>query len=110
MLGGLKFTLFPRLVKVQPYIQASAGYLGIGAAVTGFSVYASPNYDADYGVLEGLAGLDLPITSRLDLRAIEIGAGHAFTSSDHTQITFVSASVGLVLHFQSRLRKLNAPQ
>ena len=93
-LGGVKLTIHPPFLNIRPYLQASAGYLG-----TTESPSYGPTTSAKYIAAEGLAGLDLPLIPILDLRVIELGAGHALNSVNATKPTFVTASAGLVLHF-----------
>jgi hypothetical protein len=88
-LAGLKLTIKPPFFRARPYLQGSAGYLGT-------YTNGSSNH---YFATEILAGVDLPILPILDLRAIEVGGGHALTSSANTKPTFYTIGAGLVLHF-----------
>ncbi len=93
-LGGVKLTIHPPFWNIRPYLQGSFGYLG-----TTDTTSTGPTTTARYAATEVLAGLDLPLIPVLDLRVVEIGAGHALNSVDSTKPTFLTASAGLVLHF-----------
>ena len=98
-LGGLKLTIHPPFLNIRPYLQGSVGYLGTTATDLGSASVTETTTHANYVATEVFAGLDLPLLPILDLRVLEIGAGHAINSVDSTKPTFVTASAGLVLHF-----------
>jgi hypothetical protein len=109
VLGGFKLTVNPNFLKIRPYLQASAGYLGTSVPFpyNGYDLQTT-TYGSSVAA-EALAGVDLPLTRLLDLRLIEIGAGHSLTSSNFSKPTFVTASAGLVVHFQSQSHKIKLP-
>jgi hypothetical protein len=118
VLGGLKLTIHLPLLHIRPYVQGSVGYLGTTATPKSqLDGVAGQTTTAKYVAAELFAGLDLPLLRILDLRVVEVGAGHALSSVDlkpmfvpvsdgyalrsgsSTTPTFVTASAGLVLHF-----------
>ena len=88
-LAGVKLTIAPPVIRVRPYIQGSAGYLGTSTGSRSDKFFAT----------EVLGGVDLPILPLLDFRMVEVGAGRALTSSSGNSPTFVTVNTGLVLHF-----------
>ena len=84
-LGGVRASAGTPIKWIRPFGEVVAGYAKFGP------VYAYNTYTK----VEGLIGVDLPIASFVDIRAIELGAGALFGPSTHgTQ----SIGAGLVFH------------
>jgi hypothetical protein len=88
-LGGVKLTAHVPIFNLKPYVQGSAGYFN--ALHNGI--------DNRYTVAEVLAGIDIPILHNVDIRAVEVGVGHAIETNDGSKPTLVTASSGVVFHF-----------
>ncbi len=89
VLGGVRASTGTPIHWLRPFGEVAAGYAKFGP------VYAYNTYTK----VEGLLGVDIPVASVLDIRAIELGAGALFGPSTHgTQ----SIGVGLVLHTPRR--------
>ncbi|HLI76049.1 MAG TPA: hypothetical protein VKV02_03820 [Acidobacteriaceae bacterium] len=84
-LGGVRASVGTPIKWIRPYAGFAVGYDKFGP-VYGYNTYTKA---------EGLLGVDVPVTSFLDIRAIELGAGALFGSTSHgTQ----SIGAGLVFH------------
>ena len=84
-LGGVRASTGTPIKWIRPFAEFAAGYAKFGP------VYAYNTYTK----AEGLVGVDVPIGSFIDIRAIELGAGALFGPSTHgTQ----SIGAGLVFH------------
>jgi hypothetical protein len=84
------------LLHLRPYLQASGGYLGTYEAPSGSSNTTVNHFYA----AEVLGGVDYPILPRIDIRILEVGAGHALnTNGSATRPSFVTASTGAVFRF-----------
>lgn len=95
-LVGLKIGIHVPLLHLTPYLQGSAGYLGTYESPSGSSNRTVNHYYA----AEVLGGVDYPLLPRIDLRVIEIGAGHALNATGNaTKPSFVTASTGVVVRF-----------
>jgi hypothetical protein len=95
-LVGLKIGVHVPLLHLTPYLQGSGGYLGTYESPSGSSNRTVNHYYA----AEVLGGVDYPLLPRIDIRVIEIGAGHALNATGNaTKPSFVTASTGVVLRF-----------
>lgn len=93
---GLKLGVQVPLLHLRPYIQASGGYLGTYLAPSGSSTTTANHYYA----AEILGGVDYPLLPRIDIRVLEVGAGHSLNSNANAiRPTFVTASTGVVFRF-----------
>jgi hypothetical protein len=102
VLSGLKLTIKPPAIKMKPYVEAAAGYLGtrtvnvssnpLGAGTVGGT------FENKYAVYEILGGIDYPLVHFVDFRVIEIGGGHSLLDGSQGASLF-TVSTGLVLHF-----------
>ena len=85
VMGGLHGSTGTPIKFLRPFGEVVAGYSKFGP------VYAYNTYTK----FEGVLGVDVPIASFVDIRAIELGAGALFGSGTHgTQ----SIGAGLVFH------------
>jgi len=105
-LGGLKLGIKPPYFKLQPYIQASGGYLGtrtVNENSTGIYPYPSVGgtLTNHYAGWEILGGVDYPLIRFFDLRLLEVGAGRGYDilSTSAPSITVLTVNSGLVFHF-----------
>jgi hypothetical protein len=88
-LGGLRGEFKTPVRWLRPYAQVSLGYMRSNAAKVN-----PRNYD-NFTQVEGFGGVDIPLLSVLDIRAIEFGVGGAFGPSTHS---IQSIGVGVVFH------------
>jgi hypothetical protein len=94
-MAGIRLGIHPPVIRIKPYIEAAAGYLGtrsFNAASSGST------YNNHYVAYEIIGGVDYPLMRFLDLRAIEIGGGTAYNTSG-TNASILTINTGLVLHF-----------
>ena len=84
-LGGVRASTGTPIRWIRPFAEFAGGYDKFGP------VY---NYST-YTKVEGLVGVDVPIASFVDIRAIELGAGALFGPSTHST---QSIGAGLVFH------------
>ena len=101
-LGGLRASFATRFKYIRPYVQVDGGFARSNIVgeyhpvAPGLSPF-NPALDyRNYGQVQGVAGIDVPLFSIIDLRAIEFTGGEMFGSSSHSTETI---SAGLVLHF-----------
>jgi len=113
-MAGPRLSLRTPIVHIKPYIAAEAGYVDTrtaGSTVTsngGGSTVATnaATITNQYAAWEIFGGVDVPIFSHIDFRAVEIGGGRSFTVSSNAftvnssqQITLFSIDTGIVVHF-----------
>ena len=84
-LGGVRASTGTPIKWIRPFASIHAGYDKFGP------VYAYNTYTK----VEGHLGVDIPIASFIDIRAIELGAGALFGPSSHGT---ESIGVGRVFH------------
>jgi len=103
-LAGVKLGIKIPFVAIKPYVQASGGYLGTRAKITTGAPTGGTSRDHFVGY-EIFAGADIPIAPFFDLRAIEIGGGHAYNFSGlndtagNYSINVFTVSTGVVFRF-----------
>jgi hypothetical protein len=103
-LAGVKLGVKLPFIAIKPYVQASGGYLGTRTKITAGAPTGGISRDHFVGY-EFFAGADIPIAPFFDLRAVEIGGGHAYNisglndTSGNYSINVFTVSTGLVLHF-----------
>ncbi len=96
-LAGIKLGVHPPIIRIKPYIQASAGYLAT-RTVNQSTGLAGTTFTNKYAVYEVLGGIDYPLVPFLDLRLIEIGAGQVILNNSNNP-NLLTINTGLVLHF-----------
>ena len=102
VLAGLKVGFHPPLLPIKPYVQFSGGYLGTrGGVTTGAAVgSANPQHFAAYEIL---GGLDYSVFPLIDLRVVEVGAGHGYffsgANNNDPNVSFITINTGIVVHF-----------
>jgi hypothetical protein len=84
-LGGVRGSIGTPIRWLRPFASIDGGYSKFGP------VYAYNNY----GKFEGHVGVDVPIASFIDIRAIEFGAGALVGPSSHGT---ESIAAGIVIH------------
>lgn len=103
---SLRLGFQPPLLSLKPYVQGGVGYLGTRTVnkTTSFgsTTPAGGTFRNQYATVGFHAGVDKPLVPFLDLRIVEVGYAHAFstgisTSADNAN-TF-SISTGLAAHF-----------
>ena len=102
-LFGVRLTVRPPVLRLKPYIQASAGYLNsrttnVSTPPGQTSGQIGGTFSNDYAAYEILGGVDYPLLGPLDLRIIEIGAGQGLGNGNYNP-AFVTVNSGIVLHF-----------
>ena len=90
-LGGVRASFATRFKYIRPYASVDAGYARTDAAV-------AETYQ-QYTQVQGYVGVDVPLFSVLELRAIELGAGELFGPSSHST---ESIGAGVVFRFGGR--------
>jgi len=117
-MAGPRLALRVPILHIKPYIAAEGGYVAtrtIGTTVTGISVVnntvatASTPITNQYAAWEIFGGVDVPIFSHLDFRAVEFGGGKGYLANSgvsninfgntSTQISLISIDTGIVVHF-----------
>jgi hypothetical protein len=93
-LVGIKLTVKPPLLRIKPYIQASAGYV----ATRTFSA-SNTTINNKYVAYEILGGIDYPLIHFVDMRVIEVGGGQTVLSGASNSPSLFSIDTGLVFHF-----------
>jgi hypothetical protein len=98
-MAGLRVAFNPPLIRLKPYIQGSGGYV---ATRTLNASYGTGTYSNEYAAWEICGGIDIPIATFVDLRAVELGGGtgvsiHAI--ADSPNISLFTVNAGLVFHF-----------
>ncbi|HVG26513.1 MAG TPA: hypothetical protein VM865_02820 [Acidobacteriaceae bacterium] len=89
VLGGVRAGVNTPLRWLHPYAQVSAGWARTNAAEQ-----LPINYQ-NFTQVQGFVGADVTLLPRVDLRAIELGAGEIFGSSSHS---IQSIGIGVVFH------------
>ncbi len=101
-LGGLRASFNTPWKYIRPYAQVDGGMARTNAVGQLHTVSAglnqlNPALDyKNYGQVQGVAGLEVPLFSFIDLRAIEFTEGEMFGSSTHNVATI---SAGVLFHF-----------
>jgi len=114
-MAGPELALRVPIVHIKPYISAEGGYVatrtaGLTTNVAGSTVTANPaTITNQYAAWEVFGGIDVPIFSHVDFRAIEFGGGKGYLanvgvsninfSNTNTQISLISIDTGVVVHF-----------
>jgi hypothetical protein len=101
-LAGLKFAMHPSTTRFKPYVQLSTGFAE-QRHTTGSGAYATLNAE-EYFAFEFLAGVDYPLTKRIDLRCAEVGIAptHAIVTNGtalQSSPSIVTLNSGLVFRF-----------
>ncbi|MGP8260193.1 MAG: hypothetical protein ACLQM6_09620 [Acidobacteriaceae bacterium] len=94
---GLKLGMHPPVLRIKPYVQASAGYLGTRTFSTSVPVGSTNN--GTYITWEILGGIDFPLMHFIDLRAIELGGGQGIDTGSGSNASLFTVNTGLVAHF-----------
>ena len=101
---GFRIAFKPPVIKIKPYIQASAAYVAPRPLlVSNGTTTTTVGHDEFLGYAV-IGGVDYPIMRLLDVRIIEIGGGKAydtsgFFSDNSTSISIFTINTGLVVHF-----------
>lgn len=95
VLGGVRGVFHTPIVPLKPYVQLSAGLGRSNYGLYGPSLSNGFEYHA-------FAGLDIRVSSLLDIRAVEIGYG-GLTGSGQASGTYPlkSVGIGVVIHLPS---------
>jgi hypothetical protein len=96
-LGGLRAGIHVPFTWLHPYAQISGGYGRLNDESLSGTV--NPRVFTNYTQVEGFVGADITLLPVLDLRAIELGAGEMFGSSNHS---IQSIGIGVVFHTPRR--------
>ncbi len=94
-LGGLRLAVKPPFFHLKPWIEGAVGYVGTDSKAS----TAASGTTAHYAAAEVIGGIDTPLAPFFSWRIVEVGGGHAFTSSDGTKPTLFTIGTGLVFHF-----------
>jgi hypothetical protein len=94
---GFKLGIHPPVIRIKPYVQASAGYLGTRTFSTSIPVGSTNN--GTYIAWEILGGIDLPLMSHIDLRAIELGGGQGIGTGSGSNASLFTVNTGVAIHF-----------
>ena len=94
---GLKLGIRPPVIRIKPYVQASAGYLGTRTYSTSIATNSTSNND--YITWEILGGIDYPLMHFVDFRIVEVGAGQGWNTGSGGNANIFTVNTGLVLHF-----------
>jgi hypothetical protein len=102
--GAIRLAFKPPILKIKPYVQVGAGYLGTRTVnVSTNPVSGTPvggTFTNKYATWNVQGGIDTPIAPFLDWRVVEVGAGHAFnTGFTSGNANLFSVATGLVLRF-----------
>ena len=102
-LVGIKFGVHPPIIRIKPYIQASAGYVAT-RTVNVSNINPSPGgnsttFSNKYAAYEILGGIDYPLVHFVDIRLIEIGGGKVILNGSTSNPNLLTVNAGLVLHF-----------
>ena len=92
-LGGIRASFATPIRFIRPYGEFVVGYARTNAA--GYDFTTGINNYSNYVEAEGLVGVDVPVASFLDIRAIELGGGALFGPNSHG---LESVGAGLVFH------------
>jgi hypothetical protein len=102
-LVGLKLGVHPPLIRIKPYIQASAGYVAtrtVNVSTTNPPVGGlSGTFTNKYAAYEILGGIDYPLVHFVDARLIEIGGGKVILNGSANSPSLFTINAGLVFHF-----------
>jgi len=113
---GPRLALRVPIIHIKPYIEAAGGYVatrtnGTIATPGGGNSTATiaSTITNQYAAWEIFGGVDVPILSHLDFRAVEIGGGKGYLANagvtninftnTNTQISLLSIDTGIVVHF-----------
>lgn len=95
---GLRLGIHPPVIRVKPYVEAAAGYLG--TRTYSVSIPARSTNNGTYVTWEILGGVDYPLMHLVDWRVIELGGGQGII---HTgpggNASLFTINTGLVVHF-----------
>jgi hypothetical protein len=99
---GIKLGVHPPVIRIKPYIQASAGYVAT-RTVNVSNINPSPGgnsttFTNKYAAYEILGGIDYPLVHFIDFRVIEIGGGKVILNGTSNP-SLLTINTGLVLHF-----------
>lgn len=99
-MGGIRLSINPPLLRIKPYVQASAGYVATRTANVS-SGLAGATFTNKCAAWEILGGIDYPLMKFLDFRVIEVGGGQAYPllSSFNSNISMFTINTGVVFHF-----------
>jgi hypothetical protein len=99
-MGGIRLGINPPLIRIKPYVQASAGYVAT-RTVNVSSGLVGQTFTNKCPAWEILGGIDYPLMRFLDLRVIEVGGGQAYPllSSSNSNISMFTINTGVVFHF-----------
>jgi len=113
---GPRLALRVPIIHIKPYVEAAGGYmarrtLGTVTTGTGSNTTATTGVPItnQYAAWEVFGGVDVPIFSHVDFRAVEFGGGKGYLanagvtninfSNTNTQISLISIDTGIVVHF-----------
>ena len=107
-LGGIRASFHTPIHWLRPYAEIAGGYGRNNASglytntisvnnnvtppLTQSTVSYNPSLFADYGLLKGFVGVDVPLLPYLSIRAIELGEGEAIGSAPTLQTTTVTTT------------------
>jgi hypothetical protein len=95
--AGLKLGIHPPIIRIKPYVEAAAGYLGTRTFSTSIPVGSTTN--GTYISWEILGGIDYPLMHFVDLRLIEVGGGQGISTGTGQNASLFTVNSGLVVHF-----------
>ncbi len=102
ILAGPRLGIKLPVIRLKPYIQASAGYLRTRTTIAHTPLPAGAQDTATFAAYEFLGGVDYPIAPFIDIRVIELGGGQgisAFPSGPGSNVSLFTVNSGLVVHF-----------
>jgi len=113
---GPRLALRVPIVHIKPYVEAAGGYVAtrtngtiVTAAGGNTTATVASTITNQYAAWEVFGGVDVPIFSHLDFRAVEFGGGKGYLANSgvtninfnnsNTQISLISIDTGVVVHF-----------
>jgi hypothetical protein len=112
---GPRLALRVPIIHIKPYVEAAGGYVatrtnGTVSNISGATVTSSASTISNqYAAWEVFGGVDVPIFSHIDFRAIEFGGGNGYLANAgisninfnnvNTQISLISIDTGIVVRF-----------
>ena len=102
ILAGPRLAIKVPLVRLKPYLQASAGYLRTRTTLLTSPLPSGTQQTSTFAAYQILGGVNYPLIPLLDFRVIELGGGQgfsAFSSGNGRNTSLFTISTGIVLHF-----------
>lgn len=115
-MAGPRLALRVPIIHIKPYVEAAGGYVAtrtLGSTTSGTgtttTVTTGVPITNQYAGWEIFGGVDVPIFSHIDFRAVEFGGGKAYLANAgisninfnnvNTQISLISIDTGIVVRF-----------